>query len=75
MNPAMLYYLGQEYFLRKEYDKALEYWQRSAEKNYIPAYTPLGSMYVDGYGIKQDFSRTKYWYERGDEELNSKQIL
>lgn len=62
-HPMALYYLGEEYILKNDYDNAIKYFEKSASQYFIPAYCPLAGV----YSAKHDYKKARYWYERGVE--------
>lgn len=60
--------LGQNYYLIKEYDKALNYANKASEQNKDPfaragAQKILGKMYLFGQGVKQSYKTAKRYFE------------
>ncbi|AYV78623.1 MAG: hypothetical protein Edafosvirus21_2 [Edafosvirus sp.] len=53
-----LYYLGEIYNTKNEFEKAFEYFMKSAEK-YIPyeSYYMLGNAYANGIGVSKDIDK------------------
>jgi len=41
------------------------------EKQYVPAYLWLGSLYRHGQGVERDWEQARTWYERGEEAGNA----
>lgn len=44
--------------------KAIEWYQKAAEQNYIPAQKALSEMYKNGSGVEQDYEQADYWFQR-----------
>lgn len=42
------YYMGEYHYSRTEYDKAVEYFEKSAYQGYVPSQARLGKLYFDG---------------------------
>lgn len=53
--------------LRKNYQKALGYFELAAEQNYIDAFSYLGAMYSEGKGVGVDYTKAKNYYKKGCE--------
>ena len=60
--------LGHLYFtglhVKKDYQKALEYYQRAAKQNYPNAQFNLGLMYANGFGVPQNMTLSIKWYTK-----------
>ncbi len=44
--------------------KAIEWYQKAAKQGYIPAQSALGKMYASGRGVKQDYEKASYWFQK-----------
>lgn len=44
--------------------KAAEWYKKAAEQGYINAQSALGKMYKNGHGVKQDYEKAKYWFQK-----------
>jgi len=69
-NSDAQYLMGVAYFVSKDYTKAAELYRKSAEQGNIDAQFPLGNMYINGEGVKQDDAEAAKWLykpaENGD---------
>jgi TPR repeat protein len=48
------------YVVVKNYKKAIEWYQKSAMKNYAPAQYNLGTMYDQGLGVEKDLKKALF---------------
>jgi len=65
MSGEELYKKAKEYFDKKDYQKAYEYAQRSADKNYKGGYFGLGLAYEKGYGVvEKDIDKAIFMYKK-----------
>lgn len=55
---------GDEYYNKKEYKQAIEWYQKAANQGYASAQYNLGFMYAMGYGQKQDYAKALEWYQK-----------
>ena len=62
------YYLGD--VVNKDYKKAVEYFNKSAELGYSNAYNKLGIMYEDGIGVKKNYVKALFNYKKAAELKN-----
>lgn len=46
--------LGCYYFNNQDYQEAFKWFQKSAEQDFITAYSNLGRCYLNGFGVEQD---------------------
>lgn len=60
--------LGGYYFENQEYDEAFEWFQKSAEQDFITAYFNLGRCYLNGYGVEQDVGQAISNYKTAAEK-------
>ena len=64
----------------KDYEKALKYYQLSAEKGYVKAWKAIGSLYYYGDGVEQSYEKAlEYYYKaldvrRGDSSVDNPDI-
>jgi uncharacterized caspase-like protein len=54
-HPRLLHNLGRAYDAAADYGRAVEYYRRSADLGYVPAFSTLGVMHINGQGTGQDF--------------------
>lgn len=55
-HPRFLHNLGRAFDAAADYGKAVGYYRKSADLGYVPAFSTLGVMYINGQGTKQDFA-------------------
>jgi hypothetical protein len=55
---------GYEFYSSKKYEKALPYFQQSAEHGTVKAMNTLGWMYQEGIGVTKDFHEAIRWYKK-----------
>lgn len=48
----------------QSYEKAFEYYKRSAELGYIGGIHSVGKAYRDGLGVRRDYEQGAYWIEK-----------
>ena len=52
----------------KDYEKALKYYQMSAEKGYVKAWKAIGSLYYYGDGVEQSYEKAlEYWLHAAEQ--------
>ena len=60
--------LGQAYMrgfgVKKDYDEALKWLQKSSDQNYEVGHYLLAIMYYNGFGVKQDYAKAAYLINR-----------
>lgn len=65
------FYLGQAAFKRGDYATAVEKWRASADAGYSAGQYEMGTLYLHGKYIPQDYQLAKHWFElaaaNGDE--------
>ncbi|MCF0146104.1 MAG: sel1 repeat family protein [Eubacterium sp.] len=62
-SPDDMMHLGDIWFERKEYEKALKYYEMASEYEYDPADERLGDIYYHGLAGKTDYRLAFYHYE------------
>ena len=60
------------YGVKQDYNKAREYFEKSADKKDPFALFDLGILYFNGYGVKKDYNKAIYYFEKSSEEGHSK---
>lgn len=55
-HPRFLHNLGRAHDAASDYRKAVEYYRKSADLGYIPAFSTLGVMHINGQGTDQNFA-------------------
>ena len=58
------------YGVIKDYNKAKEFYEMSAELNNSDALLFLGNLYFNGYGVKSNFSKALKFYEKSADQNN-----
>ena len=69
VNLGTAYYDGKG--VKKDYQKAIEYYKKAADLGDVVAYVNLGKIYYEGKGVKQDYQKALQYYKKaadlGDE--------
>jgi len=65
-----LYDKGEAAWDLKEFDEAISWYQKAAEKGYVKAQFSLGRCYELGMCIKQDYAKAIEWYRKAAEQNN-----
>jgi TPR repeat protein len=55
----------------QDYKKAIEWYQKAAEKGNADAQADLGFMYRNGYGVAKDYKKSIEWYQKAAEKGNA----
>lgn len=64
------YEMGKKYYYAKDYGRALDFFNISAECGYAEAQCHLGYMYRWGDGVDRDDEEAKKWFRRAAEQGN-----
>lgn len=56
-HPRFLHNLGRAYDAAGKYKKAVEFYRKAADMDFVPAVNNLGVMYINGQGMKQNFQK------------------
>ena len=59
---------GVAHYANKEYDKALECYEKAAKHGHANAQCNLGYMYENGRGVPQDYAKAVEWYRKAAEQ-------
>lgn len=51
-------------WVKQDYSKAIEYFQKAADLNVASAFTCLGNMYVNRKGVEKDYSIATEYFKR-----------
>ena len=70
-NIRNIYELGRAYHKKKEYEKAVEFYQKAADKGYTNAQYNLGVMYDNGWGVRQDYIKAVELYQKAADQGNA----
>ena len=68
LTAAQLYSKGDEYFRKKDYNSAVQYFHKAALMGDAVAQTYLGLCYHNGFGVSQDYAETVKWYRMAAEQ-------
>ncbi len=64
-NAAMQFILGLQYEMEaQDYEKAVEWYQKSAEQGDSDAQSRLGKLYATGRGVPRDYQKALAWLEK-----------
>ena len=63
------YFLGQE-GLPQDYQKGLEWYEKSALQGNVLAQYGLGFMYMFGQYVRQDYIKARHWFEKSAQQKN-----
>ena len=58
------YKKGEEFYDKKDYKQAIEWYQKAANQGHAPAQYNLGVMYKNGYNVTKDDARALEWYQK-----------
>lgn len=64
---ADMYYAGTFIEIKRDFDKAYEWYTKAAKLGHIHSIRTLGNAYQDGYGVHKDLTQARYWFEKGSE--------
>ena len=56
-HPRLMHNLGRAYDAAGKYEKAVAFYRKAAEADFVPAINNLGVMHVNGQGVEQDFAK------------------
>lgn len=60
--------LGMDYYKQGKIEKAIDWWQKSAEQGNKEAQFHLSLMYEMGEGVEESIEKALYWYEKSAEQ-------
>lgn len=63
---------GEEFYGKKEYNSAVQYYHRAALMGYDVAQNDLGFCHDKGLGVTQDYAEAVKWYRKAAEQGNKK---
>ncbi|MBR0204397.1 MAG: sel1 repeat family protein [Synergistaceae bacterium] len=49
------------YYNKKDYANAMKYYLSSAKQGFAPAFSAVGALYYDGYGVPTDYKKAYTW--------------
>ncbi len=61
---------GEEFYGKKEYNSAVQYYHKAALMGYAVAQNDLGYCYRKGLGVTQDYYEAEKWYRKAAEQGN-----
>ena len=67
-SPEELYELGNSYYEKKDYERAIEYFRLAAEQGHAGAQNRLGNCYKNGQGVRHNFIEAVRWYTKAAEQ-------
>lgn len=62
------YQMGKKYFEQQDYDEAIKWIRKAAERGNPKGLTGLGVMYEYGQGVPQDYAEAVKWYRKAAEQ-------
>ena len=70
-----LYEIANNYFdgtdeIEQDYEEAMKWYMKAAEKGSIDALNDIGYCYYYGYGVEQDYEEAVKWFKKGVEKGN-----
>lgn len=60
-NAGHQYFLGQGYYILKDYQEAAKLWRKAAEQGHAESQYFLGELYYQGKGVEQDYTNAYMW--------------
>ena len=66
-----LYALGEKSFYKRDYSKAVRFYQESAEHGSADAQYSIGVMYQHGLGVSRDYSEAEKWFRKAEAQGNT----
>ena len=57
--------------VRKDYAKAMEWFQKAAAQGNSDAQAAIGSMHLNGYSVRQDYAEAMEWFQKAAAQGNS----
>lgn len=66
--PESLRKIGDSYYLKMNYDKAIKYYKDAAEQGDAVAQNILGFMYENGRGVPENYEVAMEWYQKAEEQ-------
>ena len=64
----LLSQLGRAYYKANNFTAALVQFRKAAERNYAPAQSNLGTMYMNGQGIPKDDAQALFWLRKSADQ-------
>lgn len=72
-NRGNKFYYGEEY-IKLDYVKAAELYQKAADQGHAEAQFKLGTMYADGLGVPKDYNKAAELYQKAADQGNTEAI-
>lgn len=72
LTAEQLFSKGKEYFNKKDYNSAVQYYYKSAHMGYSKAQNNLGICYEKGHGVTRDYAEAVKWYRKAAEQGHEK---
>ena len=66
-NLGTMYYKG-DGGLKKDYEKAMEWWQKAADQGYAQAQFNLGVIYASDEWVTQDYKKAMEWWQKAADQ-------
>lgn len=63
-NNEALYQIGYIYYIKEEYNEAIKYFKKALLKDNLNAINTLGYMYLQGYGVEQNFILANLFFQK-----------
>ena len=63
-----LMHIEKSFGVDQDFEKAFQWFERSAEQGHVKAQTALASMYEGGKGTERDWDKAYHWYEKAAEQ-------
>ena len=70
LTAEQLFSKGKEYFNKKDYNSAVQYYYKSAHMGYSKAQNNLGTCYENGHGVTKSVAEAVKWYRKAAEQGN-----
>jgi tetratricopeptide (TPR) repeat protein len=70
LTAEQLFSKGKEYFNKKDYNSAVQYYYKSAHMGYSKAQNNLGTCYENGHGVTKSVAEAVKWYRKAVEQGN-----
>ncbi len=67
-DPKKSYDRGCQYWKGKDYEEAVKWYRRSADKGNVDAQYALGRMYENGIGVVQNYEESAKWYRKAERQ-------
>ncbi len=68
MSSEEQYQIGKEYYEQQDYDEAIKWFRKAAERGDAKGQNVLGVMYENGQGVPQDYAEAIKWFRKAAEQ-------